>query len=73
MGFISGAPVWAPFLFSSGAGTEFLKDERGGGFTKKNGQRGDLYILLNIAVPDMSDNKALIEEFASKVGMPLET
>ena len=43
------------------------------GFTKKDGQRGDLYILLNIAVPDMSDNKALIEEFASKVGMPLET
>ena len=43
------------------------------GFTKKDGQRGDLYILLDITVPDMSDNKALIEEFASKIGMPLET
>ncbi len=43
------------------------------GFTKKDGQRGDLYILLNIAVPDMSDDKASVEEFASKIGIPLET
>ena len=70
---MSGNPIRVRVTIPAGstAGSCLKIPERG--FTRKNGQRGDLYILLNIAVPDMSDNKALIEEFASKIGMPLET
>ena len=45
----------------------------GKGFNKKNGQRGDLYIVLDLDIPNMTSKRDLVEEFASKAGMPLES
>ena len=44
----------------------------GKGFIKKNGQRGDLYIILDIETPNMTDNRDTVRDFADKVGMLLE-
>lgn len=69
----AGKPVRVKLTIPAGssAGKRLRIPERG--FTKKDGQRGDLYILLNIAISDMSDKRTLVEEFASKIGISLET
>lgn len=69
----AGKPVKVKLTIPAGssAGKRLRIPERG--FTKKDGQRGDLYILLNIAISDMSDKRTLVEEFANKIGISLET
>lgn len=43
----------------------------GKGFTRKDGRRGDFYIVINVSVPNLSNKRALVEEFANKVNLPL--
>ena len=54
----------------SSAGTKIKIPNKG--FVRKNGQRGDLYVLLDIEIPNMTDNRSVVEEFANAVGMMLE-
>lgn len=44
----------------------------GKGFTKRDGSRGDFYIVVNVSVPDLSNKKDSVKEFADKVGLLLE-
>ena len=46
----------------------------GKGFNKGNGQRGDLYIVLDLEVPTVSNEqeRQIVEDFASKMKMPLD-
>ena len=47
----------------------------GKGFSKRDGQRGDLYIVLDLEVPTMlsEQERQIVEDFASKMKMPLDT
>lgn len=54
----------------SSAGTKIKIPSKG--FVRKNGQRGDLYVLLDIEIPNMTDSRSVVEEFASAAGMMLE-
>lgn len=47
----------------------------GKGFTKRDGQRGDLYIVLDLEVPAVSNEqeRQIVEDFASKMKMSLDT
>lgn len=47
----------------------------GKGFTKRDGQRGDLYIILDLEVPAVSSEqeRQIVEDFASKMKMSLDT
>ena len=69
----AGKPVKVKLTIPAGSSAGKRLRIPGRGFTKKDGQRGDLYILLNIAISDMSDKRTLIEEFADKIGISLET
>ena len=46
----------------------------GKGFSKGDGQRGDLYIVLDLEVPAVSNEqeRQIVEDFASKMKMPLD-
>ena len=46
----------------------------GKGFIKGDGQRGDLYIVLDLEVPAVSgeQERQIVEDFASKMNMPLD-
>lgn len=47
----------------------------GKGFTKRDGQRGDLYIILDLEVPAVlnEQERQIVEDFASKMKMSLDT
>ena len=47
----------------------------GKGFTKRDGQRGDLYIILDLEVSAVSSEqeRRIVEDFASKMKMSLDT
>ena len=46
----------------------------GKGFSKGDGQRGDLYIVLDLEIPAVSNEqeRQIVEDFASKMKMPLD-
>ena len=69
----NGKPIKVRLTIPAGSSAGKRLRIPGRGFTKKDGQRGDLFILLNIAISDMSDKRTLIEEFADKIGISLET